>query len=137
MTHDAFVKKWNGRYLDFDNFAGAQCVDLMRFYCKEVLNVPQPKPVGRLGAKALWDTYNPKYFDRFVNTPNAIAKKGDILIWNRFVPGITGYAGHVAMFDTGDLYKVIDFGQNWPTGTPCHLQKHSYRGIIGWLRAKK
>lgn len=137
MTHDAFVKKSNGRYLDWDGVWGFQCTDLYRHYCKEVTQTPQSPSLGSRGAKAIWDTYNPKYFDRFVNTPNAIAKKGDILIWNRFVPGITGYAGHVAICDSADLYNIISFDQNWPTGTPCHLQKHSYRGIIGWLRAKK
>ena len=41
MTLTQFIKKYLGTKVDFDGKYGAQCVDLYRQYCAEVLGVPQ------------------------------------------------------------------------------------------------
>ncbi|WP_252722587.1 hypothetical protein [Treponema phagedenis] len=38
MSLDEFVKKYLGKKVDYDGHYGAQCVDLFRQYCKDVLN---------------------------------------------------------------------------------------------------
>ncbi len=40
MTLDEFVKKYLGKKVDYDGQYGAQCVDLFRQYCKDVLGIP-------------------------------------------------------------------------------------------------
>ena len=132
MTTDEFFTKYNYKPIDFDGAYGYQCVDLYRQYVKEVLGFPQAPPVT--GAAGLWSNYDPKYYERISNTPTAIPKKGDILIWNTSAGG--GY-GHVAIANTANLFSLVSFDQNWPVGSYCHMQGHNYfGGLVGWLRPK-
>jgi len=128
MTLDDFVKKYDGKGIDFDNKFSTQCVDLYRQYVKEVLGFPQSPSVE--GAKDIWDTYLPEYYKRIENTPYGVPEKGDIVIWGTKI----GKYGHVAIFLEGDAKKFKSFDQNYPTGTLCHIQEHTYTGVLGWLR---
>lgn len=130
MTYDEFFKKYNGRPIDFDGYYGNQCMDLYRQYVKEVIECPQSPGVN--GAKDVWNTYLPNYFDRIPNTPDGVPQKGDIVIWG---VGVGPY-GHIAIFDSGDANSFKSFDQNWPVGTYCHLQQHNYNNVLGWLRKK-
>lgn len=127
MTLKEFITKWDGKLCDYDGAYGAQCVDLYRQYCKEVLEVPQSPPV--IGAKDIWDNYV-KELVAFNNTPEGIPVEGDIVIWG------SGTYGHVAIFIEGDVNRFISFDQNYPDGTSCHKQVHSYSGVLGWLRKR-
>ena len=40
MKLDEFINKYINTKVDFDKAFGAQCVDLFRQYCKDVLNIP-------------------------------------------------------------------------------------------------
>ena len=136
ITFDEFINKWKGRYLDFDGRYGYQCVDLMRQYIKEVLQVNpyEIKPAGT--AKQIYRNFTSSpHFIKIPNTPTGVPKKGDIIFWGTY-PFVTGFAGHVALFVEGNVMSFISFDQNWPTGTSCHLQKHSYRGVMGWISPK-
>lgn len=130
MTFDEFINKYNGKTVDFDGYYGGQCVDLYRQYVKEVLNFPQSPAV--VGAKDIWNTYLTQYFTRINNTPLGVPQKGDIIIWG------TGYGpfGHVGVYYSGNVMNFKSFDQNDPVGTKCHIQSHSYRGVLGWLRPK-
>ncbi len=144
MNYKQFVDKYNGRYLDQDGFPKDnpyQCVDLMRQYCKEVLGVSGYTAIPPTGtAKNIFLNFKDnKYFKKVLNGPTNIPKQGDLIFWGTY-PFVTGWAGHVALFDSGDLYTVLAFGQNYPTGQPCKFTKygrskilHGYRGILGWL----
>ena len=128
MTLDEFVEKYNGKGIDFDGKFSTQCVDLYRQYVKEVLGFPQSPPVE--GAKDIWDTYLPEYFRRIENTPYGVPEKGDIVIWGTKI----GKYGHIAIFLEGDAKKFKSFDQNFPVGSLCHIQEHTYTGVLGWLR---
>ena len=130
MNLDQFITKYNNKIVDFDGAYGGQCVDLYRQYVKEVLNVPQSPPVA--GAKDIWNTYLPAHFDRFNNTPLGVPQKGDIIIWGSKY----GPYGHVGVYVSGNVLNFTSFDQNDPVGSRCHLQKHNYNGVLGWLRAK-
>ena len=134
MTLQDFIKKYNWRAIDYDGVWGAQCVDLVRQYIKEVLNAVQPPAVGDKGAAHLWDNYLPQHYDRFVNTLWAIPQPGDIVIWNRNTGG--GH-GHVAIIESASLMSFRAFSQNDPMGSYSHLRTYYYKNVIGWLRAKK
>lgn len=131
MTLDEFIKKYDGQNIDFDGSFGAQCVDLYRQYVKEVLGFPQSPPVE--GAKDIWNTYLPEYFGRIENTPTGVPEKGDIVIFGEKI----GKYGHVSIFVEGDTRRFVSFDQNYPLGTPCHLQGHTYNAVIGWLTPLK
>jgi hypothetical protein len=131
ISFDDFINKHLGNKLDFDGWYGGQCTDLYRFYVKEVLGFPQSPGVG--GATEIWDTADPKYYDFIENTPNAIPKQGDIVIWDRRVG--SGF-GHVAIFLEGDVNSFVSLDQNFPTLNKVTKTKHDYKAVKGWLRPK-
>jgi hypothetical protein len=132
MNLKQFIDKYNNKFVDFDGVYGPQCFDLYRQYCKEVLEVPQSPATGSQGAKAIWTTYLQGYFDRFSNSLINSPIPGDIVIWGT---GIGPY-GHVAVCWDANIMTFHSFDQNFPTGSPCHIQQHSYKGVLGWLRRK-
>lgn len=126
-----FFDEVNGKYIDFDGYYGAQCMDLANKYVVECLGLPR-LPVGN--AWTQWYNYQSQHYTRVVNAPSAIPKKGDILIWKKvwfYLP-----QGHIAIYDRGDINSFISMDQNWPLRSPAHYQKHNYRFLQGWLRRK-
>lgn len=134
MNTREFVKKYDGRSIDFDSKNGGQCVDLYRQCCKEVLDVPQSPALGINGGAAdIWTTYLKDYFEAIKNTPEGFPQEGDIVIWNRRAGG--GY-GHVAVALSGDVNSFKSFDQNWSRVSFCEVVTHNYTNVIGWLRRK-
>lgn len=129
MTLDEFILKYTGQLVDWDHFYGGQCMDLYRQYCNDVLNFPQSPSVP--GAKDVWNNYLTDCFERILNIPSAIPEQGDVVIWGN------GEYGHIAIFVDGDVNKFNSFDQNFPVGSKCHLQTHTYTGVLGWLRPLK
>lgn len=135
MTYAGFKAKYLGKKVDFDNYAGGQCVDLIRFYWKEVFAIPQPKGVA--GAKDFWTNFDTdpnlnKNFDKILNTPNAVPKQGDIVIWS----GSYGKYGHIAICDKADITSLTCLSQNDPLGRETHLKTYNYNFIYGWFSPK-
>lgn len=144
MTHKQFVDKWNGRYVDFDGRYGFQCMDLMRQYVKEVHGLPPYAviPSAPTAKQCFLNFKSNAYYTKVLNGPNNVPKQGDLVFWGTY-PFVSGWAGHVAIFDSGDLYTVVSFDQNYPVGSRCRLYKHGsskilhgYRGVMGWLHKK-
>jgi hypothetical protein len=137
MSHDQFTKKYLGRYVDYDGAFGAQCVDLMRQYCKEVLGV-DGGTLPRAGyAKDIFKKYDGKgKFEKIFNSPSNVPQKGDIIFWDTRPP-VTGIAGHVAIVERADVMNLISFDQNYPRPLTCRFVKHDFRGVMGWCRLKK
>lgn len=132
ISFDDFITTWTGKGIDFDHVFGDQCVDLYHQYCQDVFGIyTPPVPV----AKDLWTTYPTQSFDRIANTPSGVPSKGDVMIYGPYGT-IYGQAGHVDVFIAGDVTYYTAFSQNFPTGSLCHVQKHDYRGVIGWLHFK-
>ena len=131
MTIQEFFDKWNGKLLDYDGAYGGQCVDVYRQFCKEVLVIPQSPLV--VGAADIWTSYLQAHFERIDNTPDGVPTKGDVVIWNKFAGG--GF-GHVGIFSSGDINNFVSFDENWPVGSVCHFQPHTYTNVLGWLRPK-
>jgi hypothetical protein len=137
MTLQEFVKKNEGKFLDWDGAYGNQCTDLFRFYVRDVLNLPQSPAVQ--GAADIWTTYLKDHYERIYNTPSATPQAGDIVIWNRKY----GPYGHVAIALSSDVFEkpfsntLTCFSQNDPVGKPCITRTYKYTNIYGWLRPKK
>lgn len=144
MTHNEFIAKYSGKFVDYDNVWGFQCMDLMRQYVRDVYGLSPYKVIpGAPTAKECFKNFKDNaYFKKILNTPTNIPKQGDLIFWG-YYPTVTGLAGHVAIYHGGDLYTVISFDQNYPTGSYSKLVKHGsgrwlhgFRGVMGWLRRK-
>lgn len=135
MKFQDFIEKFNGHFIDFDNAWGNQCFDLFHQYCVEVLGLTDGRILAAPAAKDIYDNFDNLFghenFDKFPNTLTAVPLEGDILIWNN------GTWGHVAIFVEGDVNSFRSFDQNFPTGSPCHIQSHNYTSVAGWIRCKK
>jgi len=132
MSYEEFKNKWLGKPIDYDGKYLAQCVDVYRMYVKEVLGCPQSPPV--VGAKDIWNTYLPEFFNRIENSTDNKPEQGDIVIW-----GMNPY-GHIAICDHATLTTLTCFEQNWVEGNGsgvAEIRRHtSYNNVLGWLRFK-
>ena len=139
MTLGEFTKKYNGKKVDFDNAFGGQCVDLFRFYAKEVLGVQQALPV--VGAKDFYANYKKDLnlrnsYKQILNTPEAILQEADIIIWDKWS---TNPYGHIAICLSGTINLFESLDQNWDGKGITQKVKHNYLNpkVLGWLRPNK
>lgn len=130
LTLDEFIAKYNSKGIDFDGAYGNQCMDLYRQYVKECIGGQQSAPVP--SAKDVWETYNKDTFERIPNTPTGVPSRGDVIIWGTTL----GVHGHIAVFVEGNQNSFNSFDQNYPLKSPCHIQPHTYKGVLGWLKPK-
>lgn len=134
MTFEEFLIKYNGAYVDFDGYYGAQCMDLMHQYIYDVLGLTDKRILAAPTAKDVFlgTPFGLEYFDKIPNTPTGVPKEGDIIFFGTGV----GPAGHVCIFISGDANKFQSFDVNWPVGSPAHVQDHTYGYCLGWLSPK-
>lgn len=134
MNFDTFISIWTGKYCEVAGSPGAQnqCVDIVNAYIRDVLKQPI---VEWTNAVDFPERIGNKY-EFIPKTPTGIPQKGDIIIWNKNVSGVTGVAGHIAIFVEGTVNSFKSFDQNFPTGSPCKIVSHTYNGVRGWLRLK-
>ena len=138
MTYAEFVNRYNGQSIDYDGVYGAQCVDLAKFYLRDVYGI---SPGAWGDAHAYWNSTNPAIlakFDKVANGATNVPKQGDILVYSQNTPG-SGGAGHIEIFDrkTGPG-KYVSFSQNWG-GAYAHMVEHTdnYKYVLGWLTPKQ
>lgn len=125
-----FLNQYNGKYVDFDGVYGAQCFDLVNKWSTAL----GYRPFTGLYAYGIFDQPQGNY-TQIRNSPTAVPQAGDIIVWNSRYGG--GF-GHTAIATgVGDTNSFESFDQNYPTGTSSHLVRHSYDGVIGWLRPNK
>ena len=122
-----FINYWTGRYCEVAGSANAQnqCVDLANAYIRDVLKLPI---IEWTNAVDFPSKAGDKY-EYILNTPTNVPQRGDIIIWKPF-------PGHIAIFIEGNANRFTSFDQNFPVGSKCHIQEHTYQNVTGWLRAK-
>lgn len=135
MTLDEFVKKYNGKKVDFDGRFGCQCVDLFRQYCKDVLNIPHTG--GVVGASELYTKYGvmekeKKYFER-IEFKGLPPKSGDVAI---FKPTAKNGFGHVAIVLSADNLSMTVFEQDGYAQTGAYITERKYYNALGFLRKR-
>lgn len=134
MTPDDFIKKYNHTFLDYDGSFGYQCKDEVQFYVREGLGYPALPPGN---AWQMLDAAPTTAYLKVKNTPTNVPLPGDVMVWGRsFSPAFWLPYGHISIFVSGDINRFTSFDQNWPTRSFCHLQPHTYKGVVGWLRKK-
>ena len=132
MKLDEFINKYINTKVDFDNAFGAQCVDLFRQYCKDVLNIPHTGAVE--GAKDVFLNYDKlpleqKYFKKYsTNNP----KPADVIIWNETK---TNKYGHIAIVVSSlSNNKVLVFEQDGFKQNGAKLAIRTIENTLGILR---
>lgn len=128
MTFEQFMIQWNGKYCEVAGSPGAknQCVDLVNAYIRDVLLLPI---IEWTNATDFPSRAGDKY-EYIVNSPTNIPMRGDIIVWS-------GAIGHIAVVIEATVNTFKSFDQNYPVGSPCHVQVHNYNNIKGWLRVKQ
>ena len=132
MKLDEFINKYINTKVDFDNAFGAQCVDLFRQYCKDVLNIPHTGAVE--GAKDIFLNYDKlpleqKYFKKYsINCP----EPADVIIWNKTK---TNKYGHIAIVISSlSNNKVLVFEQDGFKQDGAKLSIRTTENMLGILR---
>lgn len=128
-----FVKKYNGKKVDFDGAYGAQCVDLFRQYCKDVLEVGHTGAVE--GAKDLYLNYDklPREIQLFKKFNTRFPQVGDVCVWNGTA---TNQYGHVAICIGSFDDEIIVFEQNGIKQDGAKINLRSKDSFLGVLRYK-
>ena len=135
ITLNDFVAKWNNKYVEANDPSNyAQCFDLAIQWVSE-LGIPK-NIFPYLYAYQIYTNFGTeqaKYFDRIYNSPTAVPKEGDVIVWGNNY----NYAGgHVGIYRTGDVWSANIFEQNDPMKTPAHMKTYNYNYVLGWLRPK-
>ena len=130
MTFTELMSLLNGNYVEVaGTTAKNQCVDLANAYIKYVLGLPIIEYTNAIDYPSkVGDNY-----DYILNTPTGVPKEGDLVIWGG------NQWGHIAIFIEGNANRFTSFDENFPTGSPCHVQEHTYftPPVLGWLHPKR
>jgi hypothetical protein len=126
MTLREFTDKYTGGKHEFDGEFPYQCVDLIKFYNRDVVNGPS------LSGHAYQYSRNehPSHYRFDRNTPLYIPHRGSIAVFNQNVGG--GF-GHVSIVLSSHLMYFTSLDQNWPMGAETREVRHIYRHVVGFL----
>ena len=134
MTLAEFAAKYSGKKVDFDKEYGAQCVDLFRQYCQDVIGCPHTGAVE--GARDLWfkfsDNDEKLYFDRF--SPWFV-QPGDVAIWDETANNKYGHVAIVLLVDN-KAKELLVLEQNGFAQDGVKLTVRGWSNLIGVLRKK-
>ena len=130
MTLTQFIKTNQGKKVDFDGKYGAQCVDLYRAYCRDVLDIQQTPAVA--GAKDI--ITKPGVLEVTRDSTLADYSRGDILVWDATSSNKYGHVAIlVAVYNT--KYFVV-FEQDGFKQDGARLAFRSREGLLGCLWRK-
>ena len=137
MNYEGFIRKYNGRKVDFDGAFGAQCVDLFRQFCADVLSIPHTGAVD--GAKDLFLNYDKmpgekRYFSRVKETKSAKYRAGDVAVWGATTAN--GY-GHVALIVSTLGNSLVVFEQDGFKQDGAKISLRDRKNLLGVLRSTK
>lgn len=140
MTFKEFIKKYNGKAIDFDGAAGVQCVDLVDVYLRDVFNITG---IWVGGARELYTQYERypalvKCFERVPNTKDLVCKMGDIVVWGGGKWGHCAIADGVGNVDYFYSYEQNTLGKHEPTHRQLHFfgVRDTNKQCLGVLRAR-
>ena len=122
----AWAKAQVGQKLDFDGWYGAQCMDLILYYCAKF----GWRPSGN--AITLKDQTPPAGWQKIKNSASFIPQPGDIFIFT-----IAPY-GHTGIITSANMNSFTSVDQNWfnstDTGSAGANVTHNYNSFWGVIR---
>jgi len=118
ITYKEFIKKYLGKKIDFDGYAGVQCVDLAKLYLQECFGIK----CGTMGnAKDWWydrntnpilkENFDSYYINNKRPASDSTVKMGDLGIRT------SGSYGHIFICDHTDKKTITYYDEN---GTGNH-----------------
>lgn len=130
MNLTQFIKTNQGKKVDFDGKYGAQCVDLYRAYCRDVLDIQQTPAVA--GAKDI--ITKPGVLEVTRDSALADYSRGDVLVWDATSSNKYGHVAIlVAVYNT--KYFIV-FEQDGFKQDGARLAFRSREGLLGCLWRK-
>ena len=130
MNFSEFLNKYNGQQNVGNTTENkGQCVGLVAVWI-DALSLPHVWG----NAADLFANADEKFFDKILNTPEAIPQAGDIIVWSAKFNGTVGHTGIAT--GTADMNTLECFEQNDPLKSNCHLKVYKYSYVTGWLRPK-
>ena len=133
MQLNEFINRNLGKKVDFDGQYGAQCVDLFRQYCRDVLGTEHTGGVE--GAKDLFLKYSelPLEKKHFIKIVEPVPEAGDVLVWGATK---SNPYGHVAIFIAKSLQsgKLIVFEQDGFRQDGAKFAVRDETNLLGVLR---
>ena len=134
ITYDQFFAQWNGKPCEVSDPTNPnQCMDLAFAWC-DALEIPRVAIAHLYAYQVYTQPIESTYltFYRIPNTPNAIPKQGDLIVWNYTYNGTAGHIG--VCTGRADLKTFDAFEQNDPLKSVCHVKGYDYNNVLGWLR---
>ena len=134
ITFNEFISKYIGKKTDYDNYADAQCVDLIKVYLKECFGIKAGSwgnavDYYRRANDPKWGGYDAmhKHFILIKNTASFKPMEGDIVVYGEKFSKAHDF-GHIGI-DSGEstLNTVVMYDQN-ATGNNDAMKKSSYFG---------
>jgi len=148
MNLQEFVDKYKGKPVDFDGQYGAQCVDLVRRYIKEVWELPR-QPEGVIGAEEFYFKHESRPIQRGLcrctgyYAADCPPPAGSVVVFKAH-PG--NRYGHIAICLSADASGMDVFEQDGianeralKEGRPqegAKISRWSYNRLAGWLEKK-
>ncbi len=133
---DDWIKKNLGKGIDYDNVYGVQCVDLIKSFVDDVLEI-SPQSIGNAIEyynKRKTSDYLTKNFKWISNTASFVPQKGDLCVFTT-----NSGLGHISVATgEGTTSYFYSYDQNYPSGKhePMTRTKHKYSSFLGVLRPK-
>jgi hypothetical protein len=138
MTLERFLTLYCGKYVDYDGVYGAQCVDLFRQYCKDVLGIPHTGACSSSGgAKDLYNDYakmplEKKYFVKLAKS--ATPSYGYVAVWNSTPANSFGHVAIVICRLSNS--SLLVFEQNGINQDGAKFAERKTKNLLGYLKFK-
>lgn len=148
MTIQEFVEKYKGKLVDFDGAYGAQCVDLVRQYFKDVWELPK-QPEGVIGAQDFYYKHNErpiqnKLCDCHSYIGAMLPPVGSVVVFKK---ASTNQFGHIGICLSADALGMNVFEQDGIANAKAieekrkqkgaYIKRWNYDRLVGWLVKKE
>lgn len=130
-----FIQKYIKTKVDYDGFAGPQCMDLYRQWCEDGWHIPRTEALGENGgAKDLVLRYSEFPIEKkhlMLITDRFCGQQGDVVVFGATEKNIYG---HVAIVVETLPTHLVVFEQDGFKQDGAKISKWRYNNVIGYLR---
>jgi len=132
-----FLFKYVGKEVDYDKWAGAQCVDLIRQGIDELYECPQPEPTGEEGAMTFFTKHESRPVQRrFFSRVEICAvgqhiPEGAIVVFKNTGNNPYGHIGFCVRTENNLIFLFEQDGLG--RDRAAKIKAWSYENVLGYL----